>query len=147
MEENRKAPDSQLETVNQSIFFLILIILSVLLSFWSVLIQRETLARAAEGRTDAAGLPPVDPIKRSASSLIVGALGFFFVLALRTRDEAARAGDTAALPPADRNVWASLLVLAAALIRFADLRLPAPAAQEGPEGTEEPETGYRPLCG
>lgn len=125
MEETREALAGQLKTVDQSIFFLILIILSVLLSFWSVLIQREELARAAEGRMDAAGLPPADPIKRSASSLIVGALGFFFVLALRNRDEAARAGDAAALPPADRNVWASLLVLAAALIRFADLRLPA----------------------
>ena len=121
----------QLDTVNQSIFFLIVIILSVLLSFWAVLIQRETLVRAAEGRTDTGDLPPDAPIRRSASSLVVGALGFFFVLALRARDAAAQAEDPAALGPASRNLWASLLVLAAALIRFAGLRIPAssPTAQ------------------
>lgn len=41
----------QLKTVNQSLFYLLLIILSVLFSFWSVIIQREQLEeKHGEGR-------------------------------------------------------------------------------------------------
>lgn len=57
-----------------------------------------------------------------ASALVVGCLAYFFGLALDTWEES-RSGDCAARCSADRNAWASLFVLAAALIRLCDLIL------------------------
>ena len=61
------------------------------------------------------------PIKLIASVLTVSALGFFFSLALRTCQDAAQRNDLAAQKSAAANVWASLFVLTAALIRLYDL--------------------------
>lgn len=116
----RQVLEEQLKTVSQSLFYLTLIILSVLLSFRSVLIQREELEDLAAGKSPGAA-PDVFPIKRNASVLVVGALGFFFCLSLRTCREAARGNDPAARQSAEMNVWASFFVLAAALIRLWDL--------------------------
>ena len=104
----------QLRTVNQSLYYLMLIILSVLLSFWSVLIQRNQLEETLAGNPQKAVAPDVFSIKLIASVLTVSALGFFFALAIRTcRDTAQRT--------AEMNVWASLFVLSAALIRLYDI--------------------------
>ena len=111
----------QLGTVNQALFYLMLIILSILLSLWSVLIQREQLENALAGNSQETATPDLFPIKRTASVLTVSALGFFFDLALRTCRDAARGNDPAAQKSAAMNVWASLFVLTAALIRFCDL--------------------------
>lgn len=133
--EDREALEEQLTTADQSVFFLILIILSILLSFWSVLIQREQLGRAIAGTPEEAEeAPDVFPIRAAASALIVTALGFFFCLAIRTR-AAAQGEGPAARASADRNLWASLLVLAAALIRLFDLN----AARGTQTGAEEEE--------
>lgn len=117
----RKILNEQLGTVNQSLFYLMLIILSVFLSFWSVLIQREQLEEALAGDPQKAAVPDVFPIKFTASVLTVSALGFFFVLALQTCRDAAQGNDPAAQRSAGMNVWASLFVLTAALIRFYEL--------------------------
>ncbi|MFQ9916792.1 MAG: hypothetical protein ACLRWQ_10755 [Flavonifractor plautii] len=75
----------QLRTVDESLLFLLLIVLSVLLSYWGVRIQREGLCRTLQGDAEgAAALPRVFPIRLSASALVVGALGFFLCLALKT---------------------------------------------------------------
>lgn len=132
MEEQRETLERQLDTVNQSVFFLILIIFSVLLSFWSVLIQRGQLADALEGRS-VEGAPGVFPIQAGASALIVGSLGFFFCLALQTFQSAAGDGDPAARKSAGMNLWASLFVLAAALIRLYNLNF-TQRNQSGSEG-------------
>jgi len=117
--EEREILEDQLRTVDQAIFYLLLIILSVLLSFWSVLIQREQLDETLAGRPqNAAGTPDTFPIRLVASGLTVGALGFFFYLALQTCRSAAQGNDPSAQRSAEMNVWASFLVLAAALIRF-----------------------------
>ena len=99
----------QLRTVDESLLFLLLIVLSVLLSYWGVRIQRE------------AALPRVFPIRLSASALVVGALGFFLCLALKTERETARGGTPAARRSACTNLWASLFVFLAALLRLDDL--------------------------
>ena len=117
----RNVLKEQLGTVNQSLFYLLLIILSVLLSFWSVLLQREQLEEALAGNPQKAAAQDVFPIKLIASALVVSALGFFFCLALRSCRDAACGNDPAAQQSAGRNVWASLFVLAAALIRLCDL--------------------------
>lgn len=117
----RKKLKEQLGTVNQSLFYLMLIILSVLLSFWSVLIQREQMEEALAGNSQKAAVPDVFPIKLIASVLVVSALGFFFCLSLRTCQDAARRNDPVAQKSAGMNVWASPFVLTAALIRLYDL--------------------------
>ena len=79
----------QLRTVDESLLFLLLIVLSVLLSYWGVRIQREGLCRTLQGDAEgAAALPRVFPIRLSASALVVGALGFFLCLALKTGRDA-----------------------------------------------------------
>ena len=127
MEEGARAAGQeelcqQLSTVDKSLRFLVLIILSVLLSFYSVLIQRRGLVCTIEGDTQAAGaLPKVFPIKITAGALVIAALGFFLCLALQTCKAAAQGGDPVAQKSASTNVLASLLVFAAALLRFDDL--------------------------
>ena len=69
----------------------------------------------------AAALPRVFPIRLSASALVVGALGFFLCLALKTERETARGGTPAARRSACTNLWASLFVFLAALLRLDDL--------------------------
>lgn len=110
----------QLAVTDESLRFLVLIILSVILSFWTVVIQREQLACAIEGKPEAAA-PPVFPIRRAASALVVGSLGFFLMLALQTCQTAAQGDDRVAQSSAAMNVWASLFVFTAALIRLYDL--------------------------
>lgn len=112
----------QLGTVDTSLGFLLLIIAATLLSFWSVSIQRDGLCLTLRGETEAAGaLPPVYPIKHKASAIIVGALGFFLCLALDTLRRAETGDDCVAQRSARTNVWASLLVLAAGILRYQDL--------------------------
>ena len=117
----RNVLEEQLGTVDQSLFYLRLIIAAVLLSFWSVLIQREQLEKSLAGNLSEAGGPNVFPIKLTASALTVSALVFFFCLALRSCRDAAKGSDPAAQRSAGINVWASLFVLTAALIRLFDL--------------------------
>ena len=113
--------NEQLRTVDQSLFYLMLIILSVLLSFWSALIQRDRLEQALSGDPQKAAAPDIFPIKLIASVLTVCALGYFFSLALQTCRDAAQGDDPAAQKSAGMNVWASLFVLSAALIRLYDI--------------------------
>ena len=112
----------QLRTVDESLLFLLLIVLSVLLSYWGVRIQREGLCRTLQGDAEgAAALPRVFPIRLSASALVVGALGFFLCLALRAWEAAAQGDDPAARHSAGVNLAASLFVFLAALLRLDDL--------------------------
>ena len=63
----------QLRTVDESLLFLLLIVLSVLLSYWGVRIQREGLCRTLQGDAEgAAALPRVLPSRLSATALVVG---------------------------------------------------------------------------
>ena len=121
----------QLETVDRSLFFLTAVAASVLLSFWSVGIQRRELAGVISG-CPAEGLPEVFPITLTAGARAAGALGFFFALALESLDKARRGEDAAALRSARVNAWASLLVLAAALVRLDDLLFVQAQTQIGP---------------
>ena len=113
----------QLRTVDESLLFLLLIVLSVLLSYWGVRIQREGLCRTLQGDAEgAAALPRVFPIRLSASALVVGALGFFLCLALKTERETARGGTPA---PRGRSSEIKQARPAARLLRMR-VSLPAP---------------------
>ena len=62
-------------------------------------------------------LPEVFPIRLWASALVVGCLGFFLCLAVKTDREAGY--ETA--QSARTNLWASVLVFLAALLRLDEL--------------------------
>lgn len=135
----QKILNKQLGTVNQSTFYLVLIILSILLSLWSVLIQRGQLEQALAGNPQKACAPNVFPIKFTASVLTISALGFFFALALQACRDAAQGNDPAAQKSAGMNVWASLLVLTAALIRFYELNFAEKAQRSLVTESTQPE--------
>ena len=118
--------DSALETVNTSIMFLVLLVLGILLSLKSVLLQRESLCTAREGgNTDCLEAP--FPFQRASGAIAIGALGYFFTLALRGQSDACRTGSRDSIRLSQVNLWASLVVLAAAILRFWALN----AAQQG----------------
>ena len=110
----------QLRTADTSLAFLVLLILSICLSWQGTAIQREGLCRVRLGEEQE--VPDVFHIRLVASALVVGCLTFFFGLALDTWEESRCAGQTARRS-ADLNAWASLFVLAAALLRLCDLVL------------------------
>ena len=119
---SRQTLCSQLKTVDASLLFLLFIILSVVLSYAAVGIQRRQLADTLAGNTQAAAaLPPVFPIRCCASALVIGALGFFLCLALNAWQQASQGDDPVARKSAAANLCASVLVLAAALLRLDDL--------------------------
>ena len=108
----------QLATADTSLAFIALLILSIALSWKATAVQRKGLCDIILGK--GSEVPDVFSLRLVASALVVGALTFFFGLALDTWRES-REQDETARCSADRNVWASLFVLAAALIRLCDL--------------------------
>lgn len=108
----------QLSDTEESLRYLVLIAAGILLSFRATLIQRDALADALCGAEP--DLSAVYPLRHTASSLIVGALGFFLCLAVRTWRQRGGSG-CGESRSARSGLWAALLVFAAALIRFDDL--------------------------
>ena len=115
----KEALKRQLCTVDGSLLFLGLLLLSVGLSYWGVSLQREGLCRILRSDAEgAANLPEVFPIRLWTSALVVGCLGFFLCLAVRTAREA---GDGAGAGPPRPNfpAWGGLSL--PPLLRRADL--------------------------
>lgn len=118
--EEREELREQLETVDTALAFLVVIVISVLLSLWATLRQREAVRLTIQGEDAAARqVGEVTPIRTVAGALVLGALGYFLWLALEVWEEAR---DEAARSSAWANLWASLLVLSAAIVRWRDLR-------------------------
>lgn len=116
----------QLDIADTSIGFLLLIIAATLFSFWSVLIQRRGICLSLAGQEEAARfLPPVRPPQCISASLVVGALGFFFCLALDGLAQAEAGDDPCARRTARSNLWASLFVLLAGVLRYQVLASPS----------------------
>ena len=88
--------EEQLATADQSLGFLLVLVASVLLSFWTVTVQRRGLCLTLAGEEEqAAALPDVLPARRTAGAMVIGSLGFFLCLALRAWEDA-RSGTEAA---------------------------------------------------
>lgn len=118
--EEREELLEQLDTLDTTLNFLVVIILSVLLSFWATLRQRGAVCLVLEGEEDAARQAgEVRPVRAVAGALVLGALGYFFWLAWTLWEDA---GCGVSRSTARANLWASALVLAAAVIRWRDLR-------------------------
>lgn len=118
--DDQEILEEQLDTLDDTVFFLVVIIASVLLSFWATLRQRQAVGLTLRGEEEAAQqVGAVIPIRFTASALVLGALGYFLHLAVRVWEDARRGADPAS---AKANLWASILVLAAAIVRWRDLR-------------------------
>ncbi len=118
--EERQELCEQLDTVDTTLTFLVVVVVSVLLSLWATLRQREAVRLALEGEDAAAReVGEVYPIRAVAGAFVLGALGYFFWLALRLWEDG-RCG--ASRSSAWANVWASALVLSAAIVRWRDLK-------------------------
>jgi len=109
----------QLNTVNTSLFFLLVVIASVLFSYFATLRQRDAICLTMEGETEeAARVGDVYEMRKGASALILGALGYFLCFAVTLMEQS---DNDISKRSAWANLWASMLVLAAAIIRFRDL--------------------------
>lgn len=117
--EERTELQEQLDMADTALVFLAVIVISVLLSLWATLRQRQGLELALRGETDAARrVGEVTPIRVAVASMVLGALGYFFCLALRLCREAEPGTDQTS---ARADLWASALTLSAAALRWWDL--------------------------
>ena len=116
----------QLNTLDTSLLFLALLTGATALS-WAILSRQRGAFLSGEDIPE----PDLIPARLAVSALVVGSLSYFFLLSLETLCTA-RSQGAAACASAGRNARASLLVLAAALIRLYDLnilRCTAPALE------------------
>lgn len=116
-----KTLPAQLRELDASLLFLAAVIASVLLSFWTVTVQRRSLCLALRGEGEEEVLPSTYPARRTGSAMLIGGLGFFLELAAKGWCGARESGDPARLRSAESNLLASILVLAAAVLRYRDL--------------------------
>lgn len=119
----------QLDTLGTSLLFLALLTGATALSWATVSRQRGALLSLLSGEDTPE--PDLFPARLAVSALVVGSLSYFFLLSLETLCTARFQGE-AACASAGRNARASLLVLAAALVRLYDLnvlRRTAPALE------------------
>ncbi len=115
MEEQQE----QLWLLDKSIFWLGIVAFGFLLSVVATLRQRGALCLAIQGETDCAQVVgDVFALRSAASVLYVLALTFFFWVVLRDGGEELTAGEKRS---ACLNRWASLFVLAAAILRLWDV--------------------------
>ena len=121
-EETTEQAQAVLETLGLSLGWLLVLIAGVLLSFLATARQRDALCLSLAGEEEAAEeVGCVLPLRRLVAVLVTLALTFFFLLSLQAEEQAQAAGDCAALRSACLNRWASLFVLAAAVLRLIDV--------------------------
>lgn len=121
MEENEVHEQvcGQLQIVDESIWYLILIIVSILLSFYSVKIQRQQLVNLITPECCQEKTPDIFPIKLVANVLVLISLYFFFNLSASNLNQNQ---ENEVLCNSNKNNYtASFLVLLAAIIRFFDI--------------------------
>lgn len=107
-------------TLNGSIFFIVVATGSILLSWLALLYQRQQIRDQMEG-TECAEDAPILSLRLGASALVIAALIYFFRLGLQRRDAACQGDDPVEKRSSWLNAMASVLVLAASLLRLEDL--------------------------
>lgn len=120
----------QLNTLDTSLLFLALLTGATALS-WAILSRAARSPSLPPLWRGTSREPDLIPARLAVSALVVGSLSYFFLLSLETLCTA-RSQGAAACASAGRNARASLLVLAAALVRLYDLnilRCTAPALE------------------
>ena len=116
----REELEKALSALDGSIFFIVVIVASVMLSWLSLVKQRKDACEALECG-DTAQDPSIFPLRLGASALIIGALGFFFYMSVQRHKQACQRTDPVEKRSSYINAWAAVLVLAAALLRLDDL--------------------------
>lgn len=130
--ERRTGHDPQLvfgegsarDTLDIVLVCLSLLLFTLLLSWRAARLQRDSMS-ACSGGGDGA-LLEIGGLRRAAGALVLPPLAFFFRLALETWRSAPDPEGSARI-----NAWASLLVLAAALLRYYDLTVIQPGPGRG----------------
>lgn len=117
---DREELEDALCTLNGSIFFIVVATGSILLSWLALLCQRQQIRDQMEG-TQRAGNAPIFSLRLGASALVIAALVYFFRLGLQRRVTACQGDDPAEKRSSWLNAMASVLVLAASLLRLEDL--------------------------
>lgn len=117
---DREELEKALGTVNGSIFFIVVAIGSILLSWLALLYQRQQLRDRMEGTRHARNAP-IFSLRLGASALVIAALVYFFRIGLRRRETACRGSDPVEKRSSMLNAMASVLALAASLLRLEDL--------------------------
>ena len=117
-EEVKETLCRQLGDIDGSLEHILVLLVSVGLSFRATALQRRGLCEILEGTESA--MPDVFCLRLAGSLLVIMVLGFFFALAVESWQNS-RGGSCRERKSADLNAWAALLVLAAALIRLYDL--------------------------
>lgn len=124
---DKETLQESLREADVAIGFLFLIILGILLNYIASIRGRDALCCQICGGTPEEDKLS-DKLRCAGSAAIIGALGFYLVLAAKTY----RTASCATKPSATRNLWASALVMAASLIRLWD-REAAPLEQAAEE--------------
>ncbi len=129
-EENGGALREELGVIQSSLPFRIRVLAATVASLYALLLQREgaleALKRGGQGRREE---ERVFLIRRTAGAVFVGTLGFFLCLNLSLAQRLGEGAGEAALRSSRVNIWASILVLCAAILRFFNLEPPGNAAQ------------------
>lgn len=133
---DRTELDDALGTLDESIFFIVVAIGSILLSWLALLYQRQQVRDQMEG-TQCAENAPIFSLRLGASALVIAALLYFFRLGLRRRESACRGDDPVEQRSSWLNAMASTLVLAAALLRLEDLLFIEQSGQPGLLDTDD----------
>ena len=120
MAVEREELEKALVALDESIFFIVVVVASVLLSWLSLLKQRKDTQEALE-TGDLTPDPSIFPIRLGSSALIIGALGFFFYMSVQRHKQACERTDPVEKRSSYINAAAATLVLAAALLRLDDL--------------------------
>ena len=115
--------EEELESLNWTALFLLLLIVAVLISFLATVEQRNGLIQALYCQQENA--TNVFSKRWTASALVVGATGFFAWLACRGANDARAQGDCTKQRSAHANLLAAVLVFVAALVRLNDLKAAA----------------------
>lgn len=112
----------ELDLLDSSLNWLVLIVSGVLLSYYATERQREALCLSLEGDQEGAQtLGDVLSIRRLVAIFILLALTFFFQVSLEGEEQALLGGDPAIIRSAGRNRWSALFALAAAALRIFDV--------------------------
>ena len=119
MEETALEQTEELAQTNWVIIFLVLVIVSVLLSFAATVQQREDLVNTLCQRSEPAA--DVFPLRWTAGVLVTGATAFFAWLSCRNARQTAEQGDDCAIEKARADLLAALMVFGAAVIRLINL--------------------------
>ncbi len=111
------ATREQLKTLDKSLYYMLVIIAAVFLSYYAIILQKKQLLCAPQD--EAYCFPDSLQFRRGSSVLVVAALIFFFSLSLQAQNTPS----LTCKQEKSRNInfISSILVLAAAVLRFSDV--------------------------